>query len=52
MWEKDLWQRAQEEVESERVAERRKEMERKSKQRFILNWFDAVSISEVVSVLC
>ncbi|KAG2114123.1 hypothetical protein DEU56DRAFT_985166 [Suillus clintonianus] len=41
MWEKDLRQYAQDDIESKRIAERRKEIERKSKQRFVLNWFDA-----------
>ncbi|KAG2121111.1 hypothetical protein DEU56DRAFT_918349 [Suillus clintonianus] len=41
LWEQDLHQRAQQEIEDNRVAQRRKEMELKSKQRFILNWFDA-----------
>lgn len=44
IWEQDLHQRAQQEIEDNRVAQRRKEMELKSKQRFILYWFDAVSI--------
>ncbi|KAG1786127.1 uncharacterized protein HD556DRAFT_1449982 [Suillus plorans] len=41
MWEKDLCQYAQDDIESKRIAERRKEIERKSKQWFVLNWFDA-----------
>ncbi|KAG1795002.1 hypothetical protein EV424DRAFT_1547694 [Suillus variegatus] len=40
LWQQDLQQRAQKELESTRVAERRKEIERKSKQCFVLNWFD------------
>ncbi|KAG2133105.1 hypothetical protein BD769DRAFT_1386266 [Suillus cothurnatus] len=40
LWQQDLQQRAQKELESTRVAERRKEIERKYKQRFVLNWFD------------
>jgi hypothetical protein len=43
MWEKDLRQYAHDDIESKRTAERRKEIERKCKQRFVLNWFDAVS---------
>lgn len=48
MWEKDLRQHAQDDIESKRVAERRKDMERKSKQQFVLNFFDAVSAIESV----
>ncbi|KAG1775787.1 hypothetical protein EV702DRAFT_1046677 [Suillus placidus] len=40
LWQQDLQQRAQKELESTRVAEQRKEIERKSKQCFVLNWFD------------
>jgi hypothetical protein len=43
MWTGDLNARAQEEIESKRVSEHRKEMERASRQRFVLYWFDAVS---------
>lgn len=43
LWAGDLNTRAREEIESTRVAGRRKEMERKAKQRFVLYWFDAVS---------
>jgi len=43
LWQQDLQQRVQKELESMRVAERRKEIERKYKQRFVLNWFDDVS---------
>ncbi|KAG2029610.1 hypothetical protein BDR03DRAFT_987641 [Suillus americanus] len=41
MWAGDLNMRAREEIESKRVSEHRKEMERASRQRFILYWFDA-----------
>ncbi|KAG2108673.1 uncharacterized protein F5147DRAFT_773469 [Suillus discolor] len=41
MWTGDLNARAREEIESKRVSERRKEMERASRQRFVLYWFDA-----------
>ncbi|KAG1731338.1 uncharacterized protein EDB91DRAFT_1252205 [Suillus paluster] len=40
LWEQDLHQRAQQEIEDNQVAQRHKEMELKSKQCFILNWFD------------
>jgi hypothetical protein len=43
MWALDLHARAQQEVEEGRIVERRKEMERAAKHRFVLNWFDAVS---------
>ncbi|KAG2121179.1 hypothetical protein BD769DRAFT_1671653 [Suillus cothurnatus] len=41
MWTGDLNARAREEIESKRVSECRKEMERASRQRFVLYWFDA-----------
>ncbi|KAG1762675.1 hypothetical protein EV702DRAFT_1052301 [Suillus placidus] len=41
MWAGDLSARAREEIESKRVSERRKEMERAARQHFILYWFDA-----------
>lgn len=41
MWTLDLRARAQQEINEGRIVERRKEMERAAKQRFILNWFDA-----------
>lgn len=44
LWEQDLHQRTQQELEDNWVAQCRKEMELKSKQCFILNWFDVVSI--------
>ncbi|KAG1732328.1 hypothetical protein EDD22DRAFT_1053933 [Suillus occidentalis] len=40
-WARDLRAQAQQEIEEGRTAERRKEMERGAKQRFVLNWFDA-----------
>ncbi|KAG2109514.1 hypothetical protein DEU56DRAFT_905628 [Suillus clintonianus] len=41
LWAGDLNARAQEEISSKMVSERRKEMERAAKQRFVLYWFDA-----------
>ncbi|KAG1904179.1 uncharacterized protein F5891DRAFT_1184362 [Suillus fuscotomentosus] len=41
LWAGDLNTRAREAIESTRVAGRRKEMERKAKQHFVLYWFDA-----------
>ncbi|KAG1809234.1 hypothetical protein EV424DRAFT_1543115 [Suillus variegatus] len=41
MWTGDLNARAREEIESKRVSEHRKEMERASRQRFVLYCFDA-----------
>ncbi|KAG1823302.1 hypothetical protein EV424DRAFT_1607712 [Suillus variegatus] len=41
MWTGDLNARAREEIESKRVSERCKEMERASRQHFVLYWFDA-----------
>ncbi|KAG2741489.1 hypothetical protein P692DRAFT_20752259 [Suillus brevipes Sb2] len=41
VWALDLRARAQQEIDEGRIAERRKEMERAAKQRFVLNWFDA-----------
>jgi hypothetical protein len=45
LWAGDLNARAQEEISSKMVSERRKEMERAAKQRFVLYWFDAVRLS-------
>ena len=47
-WALDLHARAQQEVEEGRIAERRKEMGRAAKHRFVLNWFDAVSVTGAV----
>ncbi|KAG1838438.1 hypothetical protein DFJ58DRAFT_733812 [Suillus subalutaceus] len=41
LWAGDLNTRAREEIESKRVADRRKEMEQAAKQHFVLYWFDA-----------
>lgn len=42
-WACDLRAWAQQEIEEGRTAECQKEMEWEAKQRFVLNWFDAVS---------
>lgn len=44
IWVTDLRARAQQEADDKRIEERRKEMEREAKQRFVLHWFDSVSI--------
>lgn len=41
LWVSDLSARAQREAEEQRIAERRKEMEKAAKQRFVLHWYDA-----------
>ncbi|KAF8431626.1 hypothetical protein L210DRAFT_155575 [Boletus edulis BED1] len=40
LWMSDLATRAQSEVEAQKVAARRQEMEKQSRQRFCLHWFD------------
>ncbi|KAG6375796.1 hypothetical protein JVT61DRAFT_2649 [Boletus reticuloceps] len=40
LWMSDLATRAQNEVEAQKVAARRQEMEKQSRQRFCLHWFD------------
>ncbi|KAG1760624.1 hypothetical protein EDD22DRAFT_848357 [Suillus occidentalis] len=41
IWATDLRARARQEADNKRVEERRKEMEREARQRFVLHWFDA-----------
>jgi hypothetical protein len=45
LWVSDLNARAQREAEDQRIAERRKEMEKAVKQCFVLHWYDAVCIN-------
>jgi hypothetical protein len=44
IWATDLRAWARQEADDKRVEERRKEMEREARQRFVLHWFDAVSV--------
>jgi len=47
-WALDLHAWAQQEVEEGWIAERCKEMEHAAKHHFVLNWFDAVSVTGAV----